>query len=59
MSNINTFTPNASKLNLDNCYNQQHKEIPSISQIPPQDEPYESRNIAKTVQRQKPNNHRR
>ena len=35
MSNSNTSTPNANKLNLYDCYNQQHIAIPSISQILP------------------------
>ena len=52
MSNNNTSTPNANKLNLDDCCNQQHIEIPSISQIPPPDESYSSRNETETVPRQ-------
>ena len=39
MNNHNTSTSNTNKLDLDNGYNRQQIETPSISKIPPQDEP--------------------
>ena len=52
MSNNYISTPNANKLNLDDCYNQQCIAIPSISQSPPPDESCRPSNVTKTVQRQ-------
>ena len=54
MNNHNTSTLNTNKLDLDNGYNKQHTEIPSISQIPSQDESYWSKYVTKTVTRQYP-----
>ena len=45
MSNNNTSTFSANKLNLDDGYNQQHIEMPSFSQIIPHDESYRLGNL--------------
>ena len=59
MNNNNTSTPNANKLNLDDGCIQQHIERPDISQIPPQDDSYRSRQVTKTVIKTKSNNYQR
>ena len=54
MNGYNTSTPNANKLNLDNGYNKQCIDTPDTSKIPSHDESFRSRNVIKTVTRQKP-----